>query len=843
MGRKNNKFENTNWLLFLIALFILITVLFFLSYREVRNNAVTEFNKQQMILAEQAASGITEFFSTLTGEFEFLVNMKDVSELNENGKKILIDYLARKKPILTSISRMNSDGKLIWLTPYNSKLINTDISYQKHVQHILKNQTPTLSDVFMAVQGYRAIAFHYPIIKKGKFKGSIALLINFEYISKKYLENISIGDTGYAWMLSRDGIIIYDPVPGISGLSVYDTLNQFPEVIKTAESMMNGEKGTSNYHYNYVRNKKISLTLKHVAYTPVSIMNTHWSIAVSTPEDYITANVRGFRNKSIIIALILLGVGIIFIYFANKNIVLSNEIESRKQNEIILKAQEENLRITLNSIGDAVIATDEKGIIKRMNPAAEETTGWSFTEAEGKFISEIYRIINRQSGSVSENPFDLVLRKRKKIEITNEFNLIKKSGTVIEISGSYAPINDLTGSIVGVILVFRDITEKNRVAEQLHQAQKMDVVGQLAGGIAHDFNNMLSGIMGSAELLSHVAGDNPKLKYYIDIIIDSAKRSSNLTSQLLAFSRKGKRISTPVNIHDLIRAAIDLLERSIDKKISITTKLNAVHSFTIGDPTLLQNAILNLAINARDAMPDGGSITISTTNLVLDDELIKLNAFNIEPGSYIEINISDTGKGIPREIISKIFDPFFTTKPAGKGTGLGLSSVYGTVKDHRGAITVYSEPGTGTIFKIYLLQSDDTSGDVNRFESYITKGSGTILVIDDESIIRNTAQGILKAAGYEIILAEDGIKGIEIYSEEKDKISLVLLDMVMPKLSGIDTFRQLKSINPDVKVLFSSGFDSDITVQDLLKSGAKGFIQKPYLISDFTKLIDEIIRS
>jgi two-component system, cell cycle sensor histidine kinase and response regulator CckA len=322
----------------------------------------------------------------------------------------------------------------------------------------------------------------------------------------------------------------------------------------------------------------------------------------------------------------------------------------------------------------------------------------------------------------------------------------------------------------------------------------------------------------------------------------SAKRASNLTSQLLAFSRKGKIISTTVNIHDLITAAIELLERSIDKKISIIKKFNAVNAFTNGDPALLQNAILNLAINARDAMPGGGTITVSTGSIILDSELIKINSFNIDPGRYIEIDVTDTGKGIPKEILSRIFDPFFTTKPAGKGTGLGLSGVYGTVREHKGVITVYSEPGTGTIFKIYLPQSDEVSGTGKQPENFITPGSGCILVIDDESIIRNTAQGILQAAGYDVILAEDGISGIEIYSAEMERISLVVLDMVMPKISGFETFSRLKTINPDIKVIFSSGFNNERTVQDLLNSGAKGFIQKPYLMSEFTKLIDEVIR-
>jgi PAS domain S-box-containing protein len=585
------------------------------------------------------------------------------------------------------------------------------------------------------------------------------------------------------------------------------------------------------------------MTVKHAAYTPVSIMNTHWSIAVATPEDYIISDVKGFKNKSIIIMLLFLAVGIVFIYFANRNIILSNEIQNSKRNEAFLKSQEENLRITLNSIGDAVIAADKNGLITRMNPAAEEITGWNFNESKGRPISEIFITFDRERGVKCQNPLDQVLKKRDKIDLLNVINLLQKNGTVIEISGSFAPIYDSHDNPVGVILVFRDITEKNRIAEQLHQTQKMDVVGQLAGGIAHDFNNMLSGIMGSAELLSHEAGDNPKLKRYIGVILESARRSANLTSQLLAFSRKVKTVFTPVDIHGVIRAAIDLLERSIDKKIYITTRLSAENSFTIGDPALLQNAILNLSINARDAMPDGGTISISTSDVVLNQETINHNSLPLDPGNYIEIDVSDTGHGIPKEILPRIFDPFFTTKPVGKGTGLGLSGVYGTVKEHKGAVIVYSEPGSGTIFKIFLPRSDHTPHKSDDPVNQITKGSGCILVIDDESIIRNTAHGILTAAGYDVLLAEDGITGTEIYKTDINRISLVVLDMIMPGISGKETFQMLKLINPEVRVIFASGFNNEGSSQEILTSGAKGFIQKPYMISEFTRLVDEIIRS
>ncbi|MDD3118480.1 MAG: ATP-binding protein, partial [Victivallales bacterium] len=400
-----------------------------------------------------------------------------------------------------------------------------------------------------------------------------------------------------------------------------------------------------------------------------------------------------------------------------------------------------------------------------------------------------------------------------------------------------APIRNESGVIVGVVLVFRDISEQVMIEEQLRQSQKMDSIGQLAGGIAHDFNNMLTGIMGAADVLSRKLGDNRKLQQYADIIVTAAQKASRLTRKLLDFSHKGKMVSTRVDLHDIIRDTILLLERSIDRRIEIRQHLAAERTAVNGDPVQLQNALINLCINSRDAMPEGGTLSLATENIVADREFCRRHGGALTSGEYLRISVRDTGHGIEPQLLPRIFEPFFTTKDIGEGTGLGLSAVYGAVAAHKGVIECNSTPGQGTEFTLYLpvVRGDD---DGNEEKSSLPSGSGVILLIDDEEFVRRLAQDILQDLGYQVLVAPDGIVGTDIFRREKDRIDVVIIDMVMPGLSGRDTFLRLAEIDPNVKVIFSSGFTRDQSMEEVLnRDNILGFVQKPFRIADLSEAV------
>ncbi|MDC7240893.1 MAG: response regulator, partial [Spirochaetales bacterium] len=385
-----------------------------------------------------------------------------------------------------------------------------------------------------------------------------------------------------------------------------------------------------------------------------------------------------------------------------------------------------------------------------------------------------------------------------------------------------------------------DVSKEKELQHQLAQSQKMETIGQLAGGVAHDFNNMLTGIIGSTELIEHSFGGNSKLMQWLEIIKDASKSLTNLNGKLLAFSRRGKAVSTAIDVHSVIHSVISILERSIDRKISIETKLDSDHVLIVGDPSLLQNAFLNMAINARDAMPDGGVLTFSTSSMYLDRDF-NIEMEKLDPGFYIEVAISDTGTGIPAEIIDNIFDPFFTTKEVGKGTGLGLAAVYGTVKEHGGIIKIFSKEGTGTVFKIYLPIASKQIENNNIKDSSLLSGNETIMLVEDESIIRATTYGMLTSLGYKVILAEDGVAAIKNFQEYRDGIDLVILDMVMPNMGGRETLFRLIELDPEVKIILTSGFSSDNFSDDFMNTHSQGFIQKPYHFLELSKKIREVL--
>jgi PAS domain S-box-containing protein len=388
-----------------------------------------------------------------------------------------------------------------------------------------------------------------------------------------------------------------------------------------------------------------------------------------------------------------------------------------------------------------------------------------------------------------------------------------------------------------ILIVFLDVSDQKRMEDQIRQTQKMDVIGQLAGGVAHDFNNMLTAIIGSAEMLENHINNNPSAMKLLASIQQAANRSAKLTGQLLAFSRKGQKNSLQVQINTTIHDAISLLERTIDKNISMDTRLLAKNTCVNGDPALLQNALLNLGVNARDAMPDGGIITFATSNVELDSTYCHSSAFTLEPGQYIEISVSDTGIGMTKEVIQHVFEPFFTTKEVGKGTGLGLAAVYGTVTEHHGCINIYSEPGVGTVFKLYLPLAPDKKLEESPSNEELRSGSGGILLVDDEEILRDVGQALLENLGYKVYLAEDGLQALEIYDREKENISVVILDMLMPKMGGKETLVKLKNKYPNIRVLISSGFHQEGTAAELKNIGACGFLQKPYLRHDLAKAV------
>lgn len=526
----------------------------------------------------------------------------------------------------------------------------------------------------------------------------------------------------------------------------------------------------------------------------------------------------------------------------NKFATVTTDITDIKRAEEALRRSEENLRVTLDSIGDAVIATDTDGRIVRMNPVAELLTGWSAGDAAGRPLAEVFRIVNAASRAEVENPVAMVLASGKIVGLANHTVLIAKNGREYQIADSGAPIRSQTGVTIGVVLVFRDVTEEYALQEQLRQSQKLDAIGQLAGGVAHDFNNMLGGIMGGAELLKLRLPDDEKCTEYFDIIMKSAERAADMSGKLLAFARRQASGSTPVDVHRAVEDAVAILKNTIDKRIEIELDLTAEASAVIGNGSHLQSVFLNLGINAAHAMPSGGRLSFRSKVAELSTAYCAASTFDLTPGKYVEIEVRDTGCGIRPEDLPRIFEPFFTTKETGKGTGLGLAAVYGTVKQHRGAITAYSESGKGACFRLVFPLTEKAAAALPPAGAAV-HGKGLVLVVDDEAVMRATGGALLEEYGYDVLLAENGRAALDIYRERHAEIDLVILDMVMPVMSGHDCFLEMKKIRPDARIVLSSGFTRNEDLSELRAAGLRGFIQKPFHGIEFSRVVAEAMRT
>ncbi|OPZ28858.1 MAG: Blue-light-activated protein [Lentisphaerae bacterium ADurb.BinA184] len=509
------------------------------------------------------------------------------------------------------------------------------------------------------------------------------------------------------------------------------------------------------------------------------------------------------------------------------------EVAERKRAEDALRESEENLQITLNSIGDAVIATDRDGRITRMNPVAEALTGWSVGAARGMALSEVFRVVDAETRRPVEDPVARILAAGERLNLSGQRILLARDGWERRVADSGAPIRDRQGRALGTVLVFRDVTDEFALQEQLRQSQKMEAIGQLAGGVAHDFNNLLGAILGYAELIRLTAADNPECLRSADGILHTARSAARLTDQLLAFARKAKLQSVPVDVHQVIDDIVEILSHTIDPRIRIHRQLDPAPVSTLGDPVQLQNALLNLALNARDAMPDGGDLTFGTRRLMLDAGQCRSHAFrlfDLRPGPFVEISVVDTGVGIDHVTLSHMFEPFFTTKPKGKGTGMGLAAVYGTVKSHHGAVTFSSAQGRGTRFRVLLpvseVPSPPSPAAGERADGPARRGQ--ILVVDDNLDILLVVSELLKGLGYQVRTATCGHAAVECMRQHGGRIDLVILDMIMPDMNGRDVFRQLRVLRPELAVLVCTGYSTGDDVQDVLNEGARGVLQKPF---------------
>ncbi len=523
------------------------------------------------------------------------------------------------------------------------------------------------------------------------------------------------------------------------------------------------------------------------------------------------------------------------------------DITERKQAENALRESENRFRTLVDNTPIGVWQCDAEGQTIYVNPSmcsmleienANELTGVSwksfFTPESLHTIAQHHQ--KRLQGSAS----------------TYEVNIIGKNGKQLDVLVCGSPLLSTTGELLGTLGTFLDLTERRHLENQLRQAQKMEAVGQLAGGIAHDFNNLLTVILGNITLAKHQkSGETCQ---FLQNAQNAADRAANLIRQLLAFSRKTNVDLKTVNLNDVLTEVSHLARQTIDRRIEISVHTEENLPLVRVDSAQVNSVLMNICVNARDAINevmngriaperrgDRFVISMETKGAVIDQNYCEHYSF-AKPGRFVVVSVTDNGMGMDEETQRRIFEPFFTTKEIGEGTGLGLASVYGIVKQHGGWINVYSEAGKGTTFKIYFpVTKQESIKKPSKRAEEITGGSETILLVDDEQLIREFAQTILEQYGYNILLANDGKESIDIYLKERDRIDLIILDLSMPQMSGREVLEQLMSMSPEVKVIISSGYAEDSIKESLIQLGAVGYLSKPYQTVDMIRAVREAL--
>ena len=488
---------------------------------------------------------------------------------------------------------------------------------------------------------------------------------------------------------------------------------------------------------------------------------------------------------------------------------------------------------------DTVLITDHEGTIEYVNPAFEALTGYSRNE----LVGNTPRLLKsgEQSPEVYQDLWRTLLSGKVYRGI---FVNRRKNGELYYAEESICPIRNAAGQITHFIANGRDLTERRRLEGQLVQAQKMDAIGRLAGGVAHDFNNLLTIITSYSELALDNAPKNSPLEAKIHEILLAARRAAELTRQLLAFSRKQTQLLRVVDLNGVVGSIAKLLPRLIGEDIGFTFTPGEQLGHVRIDPVQIEQVLMNLAANARDAMPKGGHLRIETSDIRLDDDYIHGKPAVVPKGHYALITVSDDGSGIPKETLPHIFEPFYTSKPAGKGTGLGLATVYGIVKQNKGFIWVYSEAGCGTVFKIYLpcVKARKHRDDVEKVAPEpVPSGSERVLLVEDEQAVRCPAADFLRMQGYDVIEACDGQQAFEIAQNTQEKIDLLITDVVMPNLSGGELGKKLKNLRPDIKILFVSGYAGQTILDHNVVHLETNFLQKPYTLKQLAQRIRALL--
>ncbi len=827
-----------------LALLLLFVTAISSIYGDVKQQAIADLNKRQAVHARQAVQGIRDFIQQMTHSLENLARLPEIAAPDDDGRRAMADFQRLHADEIRGITRVDKRGTIIHTVP-DTGSSGRDISGQKHVREALDTRRTVVSDIFLAVQGFRTIAIHAPVYRDGAFDGTLAFLLSFDRIAQRYIENIRIGSGGYAWVISANGYELSCPVPGHTGRHVSETCRDFPDILAMTDDMLRGRSGTAVYHFDKIAGKTVRRTLKHAVYMPIPIGNTFWSVVVATPEDEALAPLSGLRTRLTLLAIALLGAGVLTTALVVRSRAI---IRGQRERESILNALQESerkYRTLIETTHTGFVILDPQGRVVDANAEYVRLSGHrTLDEIIGRNVAEWLapheQERNRQAfarcmaeGSIRNLEIDH--RDPAGVDTPIEIN-----ATVVELGG-----------LPRILGLCRDIRSRRlatlaneKLQAELTQAHRVESIGRLAGGIAHDFNNMLSVIHGRAEMALEQAPAGTPLRDGLQEILKAAQRSGDLTRQLLTFARKQTIAPRLVGLNDAIETMLKMLHRLIGENIELVWKPGRDAGAVKIDPAQLDQVLANLAVNARDAISGVGRLTIETGRAEIGAAECA-GRVDFLPGAYSMLKVGDDGCGMDEETRAHLFEPFYTTKAVGRGTGLGLAMVHGIVKQNGGFIDVRSAPGQGTTFTIYLpRQSDPTDPAEPRTETEPPtprRGDATVLLVEDEPMVLELNQSMLQMLGYRVLPARSPAEALRLAQSHGERIHLLVTDVVMPEMNGRELARQLLAVQPRLACLFVSGYTASVISPHGVLEPGMHFLQKPFSVNELAAKVREAL--
>lgn len=817
-----------NYKKYLLMLLLSVFFVYLLnnSYVLVKGKVVDYFNRNQVLLAQQASIGLKDRFLRYAGELAFLAEMEGVWKMDADGRQLLRNYLKRAGEDIMGITRVDSKGVIIFTIP-DETAIGRDISSQSHMVYILKKMLPVLSDVFLAVQNFQTVAYHVPVFDgEGMFQGTLALLINFEGLSRTYIDQIETGSDGNAWILSQNGSILYAKDARMLERGEGDGRGPAPYA-DLKKRMLAGEEGVKDFLTTEADQNPGKRVRHWAAFTPLSIENTFWSIAVSTPQSEIFKTMAMIEKSWMKLLLILGLVGLIFIYSVVKARTLHQE---EKKREKIIKSLEWERAFT-NKALDAQLDTffvfdlkQRKAV--RWNRRFRDVSGYNDQEIaalDEPFPNLAGEDIPRAGQAISETLQNGIGR--------TEITLRCKNGRLVPTEYHLSTLSDDGGAPEFLIAIGRDISERRKAESAVLENQRLGVIGEMAAAVAHDFNNSLQMLLGNLELALEETKQAPavqkRLKTMHQVTSDAAVRVQMI--QRLGGKKGIKNKYGVVDVAGLLADVIvqtrPLWKDSMEKNgwvISMKTRLNETPP-VMGNASELRVVFHNVVKNAIEAMPRGGEIMIVCQ---ADQGLVR-------------VTIQDSGKGMSEEVRQRVFQPFFSTKGYELGRGLGLSGAYTIIKEHGGEIWIKStEPGRGTEVEITIPLTTQAMAELpSRTKEKKPRHEVTILWVDDEEMIREIGFDMLSSLGHRGDFAENGAEALAML--ENHPYDLVITDVGMPGMSGWVLARKIREqYGPAVKVAIVTGW-GEVESQDEMAEFIDFFLQKPVAYDQVKRMIEE----